>query len=201
MPNTARNHKQSLQALCSICLMKRADRQITEGQKLAAYKICQGFVVSDLMPSGICNSCRVFLGNPESKNSPKPPQRDYQSLLNELQSLPPLTRTNPVCLCSVCKKLRVSPGFTSQDKTTAGSASPKPLKRGRPRLKSPPRPITVCSTCMGEISRGIPHPYNKSTRRQNVDNMLSPKIKEQITSDTVKEKLNTSGLEVIFIYM
>ena len=190
MPNTARDHETSLKVLCGICLIKKADRQMNANQKLAALEIRPGFLDSDYMPSGICTSCRLYLGNSTSRATSGPPPCDYQALLRELECLPPRTRGNLVCMCTVCQRVRAGrPGLVMQEQIE----TPKLQKKGRPRTASPSVSKIICSSCMGEIKPGFPHPCNRSARRENVDRLLTPKIKEQITSDTLKQKLEASG--------
>ena len=109
--------------------------------------------------------------------------------------LGPKTRsTAPLpCCCSVCEvgRLKLAAYKEFKERVT------EPV--GRPYIDLPsaePEPIKVCSACLTNWGPGQQHNCNKSTKRENIEELVrknSPKTKGRIVSSQLKEVFTEQG--------
>ena len=181
MPHTFKSHAENLQKVCLVCL-GGADRQLTKNtEELFTAHLCPTYKeIAAFLPTGICNSHRAVLGDYDRRKNSLKGLPNFVQLAQEMKNLPPLTRGSSQCQCRIC--------------LTARSIQKIPLmpkaRRGRPSENADtdqPSTVTICSKCQSQIGKGIPHNCTRTSRRQNIQRVLSSKIKQQITSQTLRE--------------
>jgi hypothetical protein len=184
MPYTAKTHEENRQKVCAVCFKKSA-RPLNDKQKwFILNNLYARFKEQEhILPSGICNGCRMILSSREgAKPRPLPLRYNYEGLVQDLSNMPPLTRTHPSCTCEVCRVARAQfPQLGPQHQV--GSSRP-PVN-----LPSQDTATVLCSHCLSEVGKGKAHVCSKTTRLANIDNVFSPRTKDHITSSTLRQKL------------
>ena len=182
MPNFAKSHAENIGKVCLVCFGP-SDRPLSSGLKTKFTEfLCPNYdELAPFLPSGICNTHRVLLGDfPNRQQSIAGKELDYADLANEQRNLPPLTRSSKPCECRICHSAR--------------SKSKKPLlpkqNPGRPCPDLEPSTVTICTKCHTQIGKGLAHDCTRSNRRQNIEGSLTPRVKQQITSQTLKDLAN-----------
>ena len=112
-----------------------------------------------------------------------PPLLDYTTLV------PPAPTTRATasdsCSCQICEIARKSLNYVAYKADHSNKLGAPPLNP-----KSPPqKTLAVCSKCWGEIGKGIPHNCQKSTKRENISNIVkssSEKSRAKVASSTLK---------------
>ena len=102
MPSTrhAKTHEDHRRETCIICL-KRGDKQIND--KVKNY-ITENIYIDfethqHILPAGICGTCRTYV---YSKATKKIQPVDYDAIVQNLSSIPPLTRQSDKCTFFMC---------------------------------------------------------------------------------------------------
>ena len=155
MPRAKKFHADYLTEVCLIC-KRKASRPIEKEPK--AVEIVKSVLenydtVKHHIPSAICETCRRIRFTVDDLP-------DYEEWIKELSNLPPNTRANSTCTCSVCN--------IAKSKTK----NSKSKKRGHSQIReSTPPPSTSRQAKVNEIMQN----YSPTTRM-----MLSNEtIKEQ----------------------
>ena len=171
MPHTATDHNGFLKKICGCCTLKSGNIQkITESLlELIRRHHCPEYD-PEIMPSVICKTFEVSLrsidseGDSATKNLPT---IDYSVFV-----VPKNTRAtaSAPCQCQWCLIGRKNgKDYVKHQKEVKES-------RGRPRL-DPSKPtqveaIKVCTSCAGTIARGVAHHCNKTSRNENLGNLI-----------------------------
>ena len=122
--------------------------------------------------------------NPHNSKHKLPPLLNYEHL-----APPPVkTRTTSTegCKCPISL-------IAKQNLNYSAYADLQSNKVGAPQAKTLP----VCSKCWGEIGKGIPHNCQKSTKRDNLSNIVrntSGKSKSKVASSTLKSLAEEQGV-------
>ena len=196
MPYKSKTHDENRHKVCLICTGKgQGLRDIKESQiqLIADHVFGEYERYKDMLPCAICNSCRIMLysyKNPDETKRLKLPKTDYASLVNELENVRNVGRAcnnnKKACLCTICNKA------TSNLACIGNKLTKKRV--GRPSLNPEcERKVTgvikICTRCKGEIKRGKRHPCSKAAKLHNVQRLLSPRSKELVTSNVIKDKM------------
>ena len=182
MPNSAKSHAENIGKVCLVCF-GASDRPLSSGlkQKFTEFMCPNYDELAPFLPSGICNTHRALLGDfPNRKNSIAGKELDYVDLANEQKNLPPLTRSSKPCECRICHSARLK-----SKKSLLSKQDP-----GRPGADQGPSTITICTKCHTQVGKGLAHDCTRSNRRQNIEGSLTPRVKQQITSQTLKDLAN-----------
>ena len=183
MPKT---HLENMEKVCIVCF-GASDRPLTKGLKDKFKEhLCPRFwELAPFLPTGICSTHRVALGDyGNRKQSLTADLPDYEQLAQEQRNLPPLTRSSGQCECRICLLARTS--FNKR------GLMPK-KKPGRPATNAEcplPETITICTKCQSQVGKGLTHDCTRTTRRSNIQKSLTPRVKQQITSQTLKDLAN-----------
>ena len=116
----------------------------------------------------------------------------YESLVPP----PPLTRSSAdsPCMCTICEIARLK---CEDYKKYAGEQS-NPVGAPAKHPQSPPgQPITVCSKCLSLFAPGKSHICLKTTKRDNLSEMVrqsSDKSKSTVTVSTLKTMAEDQGV-------
>ena len=211
MPTFCKTHEDNRGKVCIICFGKGV-RPLTDNQKSLVQKhVFTGFEQHEgLLPKSICNNCRTILGALEGpKPRSLPPKYNYEKLIKDLLNVPPVIRSRSEepsrsedtnCSCEIC---RVGKSMLS----SFGAAHKLPAKpdRGKPTSTASASttpltatPVLLCNFCFSAIGKGQPHTCNRTTRLKNVESVLSPKTKDQLTSSIIRKKAQQkeSGAEL-----
>ena len=197
MPTFTKTHDQNRDKVCTICFSK-GSRRLTDTQKSFITKnIFPDYeAYKHILPVTICNNCRFILASWDGPNPRELPKGlNYEQIVLDLQNMAPLTRTQPDCQCIVCN-------IGKSNLASLGSQLNSGSKRGRPRIKPPSpqataMPLTICSYCQSEIGKGKAHRCTKTARLENVDKVLTPNIKDRLTSSNLRKKMeDKSGTDV-----
>ena len=201
MPLTiSKDHEANKGKVCAVCFGKSA-RPLTEGQLQSLKKIGPPAYQTDyqLLPTGICTTCRIYLASQGQEGS-KPLQfaSNLDQILQELKNIPPQTRSNPVCTCEICRIANAR--FENLGKEHAFLKKKKGMPSHSDWMKkdSPaPLNVQVCSWCFSEIGRGKPHNCTRTTRRENLLAKVSPIVSAQLSTHTIKQKVEETGCSTI----
>lgn len=179
MPYQAKSHEENMTKVCIVCF-GNSDRGLTTGlkEKFAQYLCPDYFTLSHFLPSGICATHRLLLGDFEKRNSSSE-WPDYHKLAMEQRNLAPLTRSSLHCECRICQIARAK---------SKGTLIPKP-KPGRPTSNYDSvqsTTVSICTKCQSQVGKGLSHDCNRTSRRQNIQRTLTPRLRAQITSQTLK---------------
>lgn len=197
MPNVPLTHVQHCTKLCVGCLRKVPLRQLSEVQKAAvARHIFDEYIkYFEILPHGICNTCRAYIGKPGTDTRFAVNSAKYKEVVDSFNMMPKATRSNPepdkACTCAFCALGR-----------TKFHQGPATSKRGRPRESSPnPREraeaTLMCSWCLQKVGPGIPHPCTRKERQANVNQVLTPKGKGQLASSHIRSLADASNTSEI----
>ena len=114
-----------------------------------------------------------------------PPLLDYQNLG------PPGPKTRATasdsCNCQVCLIARQNLDYAAYAASQSNPVGAPPVNP-----KSPPqKTLAVCSKCWGAVGKGIPHDCQKSSKVENITNIVKS------TSEKSRSKVTSSSLKVI----
>ena len=134
----------------------------------------------------------IFLfQNPHNSKHKLPPLLNYEHL-----APPPVktrTTSNESCKCTICLIAKQNLNYSAYADLHSNQVGAPPINP-----KSPPaKTLPVCSKCWGEIGKGIPHNCQKSTRRDNLSNIVrntSGKSKAKVASSTLKSLAEEQGV-------
>lgn len=148
--------------------------------------------VKAVLPSGICDGCRTKVASQTSQN-PRllPPRMNYKKLIDDLKSVPLPTRSSPSCPCPICTVVTSAKHHKKIDSAcTLYKVSSAPV-RGRPRETQPPGAGTsrTYNYCMSQVAKGKTHDCTRTKKFENIQNSLSPGMKEMLASSTIRVKL------------
>ena len=194
MPTSEPNHDRCRHLVCVVCLGKtlipykrnaepKRNRTITPKLKelIVEHVFDQYIENQDILPCALCDTCRIILrsrGNPDpSKWRPIRKQCDHAQLLVQLKSLSDDVKTSTNCTCDVCRTAK----FQGLRKKTVGRPSTS-AKKGLPVT------LPRCNICHGIRKRGLPHKCNEVEKYKNVQEMLSPKTQEHVSSTFIRQK-------------
>ena len=107
--------------------------------------------------------------NPHNSKHKLPPLLNYENL-----APPPVkTRTTSTecCKCPICLMAKQNLNYSAYADLHSNKVGAPPVNP-----KSPPaKTLPVCSKCCGEIGKGIPHNFQKSTKRDNLSTVIHSK--------------------------
>ena len=174
-------HEHSRRAVCGICFRKLKHHQKITPMLLAliqkhAYK--EYSLDDESLPLIVCKSCAKTLK--VCGNGRKLPDFDYGGLVKPI-SVNTRSGDNEKCNCSICEICRLN-GNQFQKHEKAQRHNP-----GRPtdRVAEESFPITHCSNCHTEVGPGKPHECNRTSRQENLVELVknhSEKTLQQVTS-------------------
>lgn len=177
-------HERSRGLICGVCFRKPKHSQRITSSVLAliqkhGYK---DYSVDDpSLPYIICKSCVTTLKVMDSDTpNRKVPYFDYGGLVK-----PILVNTRMAdsekCECTICKISRLNGNEFLKHKQTQRSNPGRPAEK----VQEISTPITQCSNCHSEIGRGKPHECTRTTRHDNLVDLLrnhSEKTQQQVAS-------------------
>jgi hypothetical protein len=198
MPHTQKTHDENRCRVCVICFRK-CDRLLTDKHKLyIIHNVFAKFKEEEhTLPTGICSSCRVKIISTEGTNPQiMPPRQNYEQIVSDLHNIPPATRSSPVCMCKICRIAQ---------STLPSIGSKLELSTSAPRGRPPSHPSTekitasskvLCSYCFSEVGKGKPHICSKRNRVSNIQDVLTPNTKDQLTSNSLRQKISDNDSSV-----
>ena len=194
MPTVEPNHEQCRHRVCVVCLEKAtkpygATKQFCTisprlKELLAVHVFDQYLENENILPCAICVTCRIILrsrSNPDpSKWRPILRKCDHAQLVAKLELLTEDVKTSTVCTCDICHKAKLT-GIVKK-KVGRPSTSEKKIK-----------PITLprCSKCHGIRKRGTSHKCNDVQKYKHIEELLSPKSQEHVSSTFIRQKSKT----------
>ena len=117
-------------------------------------------------PSVLCGSCYSTLNlmgkHGPDKTSKKLPDFDYSTFRKSTR----ITANSPHCLCKYCDVSRLSGGDYQSYCNSIRNKPGKPSE-GSSLFKTSPR-VRICSDCQTELRPGHAHKCNKTSRRENI---------------------------------
>ena len=184
MPKSALTHNQCRAKVCHFCSLKKGKRQMLVISNDPKSVILQRIrlVWPDYDPSdqtkanGLCKTCYNLLHKfaaGKIEKSKLPAYKDFS--IEVSNNLADLTDC-PCQLCEIAKSNEVG-----KDGNTV-----------RKDLHPPKKPSKVsqkhCLDCFQVTGRGIPHVCGSRAFKKNLDEIIPDKVKEIITSDTIRER-------------
>ena len=169
-----KTHEDYLKLVCFFCPQK-AQRVLNDSQKkFISSEIFEKFKSFEkVLMTGICNTCcrtvNDHIKSFPNKSSRKLPTQNYEKILDELQNLPKLTRSNPTCFCSICKIAKSGCILTQK--------SPKTIEK-------------KCPKCFAIVKKGKHKNCGRPERVNNLMTELTPKTRMQLCIETIKEQQN-----------
>lgn len=174
--NKKRSHDEARKVVCVLCFQKANNsRKISEKYSNLIKSFIPDFIINNgLYPSGLCATCRINLD--KGKKIKLADYDDKNLVKNENE--------NP-CDCDICA---VSKSNQHLYFKTQNLVKPK---KGRPRLSSPKKRLSLCSKCFTELHRGKAH---VCTVRSKVENVVrkSGEHHEQVASQILKDVTNST---------
>ena len=211
----ARTHEEARAVVCCVCGRKVVARKggfpcVSDRlANLVSKYVYENFSVQNSYhPTAICGTCRVTLGAFEKVNiainchlfwsvnkykhlfqNPNQSKYRFPPFLNYDNLAPPAPKTRATvsdsCNCQICSIARKTldySAFAALHSRKVGAPSTNP--------KSPPsKTLAVCSKCWGEIGKGKTHNCQKTTKRDNISNIVkntSGKSRANVASRTLK---------------
>ena len=189
-------HQKSRSLVCGVCFRKSKHIQkitpvfLTLIQK-HSYK---DYTLDDqALPNVLCKSCAKCLKVVDSeKPGRKLPVIDHSSLVKPV-TINTRLGDNETCHCTICDIARLNGHeFKSYQKTQG-------IILGRPAEKIPETQYTIskCSLCHSEIGRGKVHECTRTTRHDNLVDLVrshSEKTQEQVTSKLLDAIFEEKGV-------
>lgn len=167
-----KTHSDYLKEVCFFCPSK-APRRLTKAQKdyIAKYEFPDYYAFQEVFEGGVCeNHSRTLndLIKSGEKSTRKLPNLDYNAILDQLQKIPKVTRSNPVCLCFICKIAKVDCILPKK----------KPQKIEKKK----------CKNCYSTLEPEKRHDCNRTTRVNNLMQDVTPKTRMKLALETIKEE-------------
>ena len=185
MPNYRLNHDQCRHKVCVVCLGKAKGKITPRLKELIVNHVFDGYIWNmDHLPCAICDTCRISLGtcnNPDPrKRIPMPKKCDHVQLLHKIVTC---DITSTCCTCDICESAKAKGGSAANKSSTKQS-------RGRPSRTQTKKPVTMtlCSVCKGTRKRFVTHKCNEIEKYKNVQQLLSPKSQELVSSTFIRQK-------------
>lgn len=174
---TFRNHEEAKKVVCVLCFRKASNCRKMSQRLINLVKIFIIDYTSDHLsyPSGLCSTCKIKLDKGTVINNViNYEERQIEKNVNDMG----------MCVCDICAVARSNSYEYQKD------PSLKKNKAGRPSTSSPKKNMTVCSKCMSEVGKGVPH---VCTSRNKIENILkvSGNQKEQVASRVLADISNT----------
>lgn len=183
-----KNHNDCRKCVCLICFKKVKGLQIinkVQSDIIEKHIISGISLLDERLPIVLCVSCRIVVdkyNNDDFSLSLRDKIFDY----SKLKDTKPITRTSPAtCSCLVCSIVRSSAIGKVSDKKG------KTCQSQTSTLSAPPISIKICSACLTQIGRGMPHTCLTVDRYHNIKSFIetSPdKTDEKIVTSILKNK-------------
>ena len=187
MPHPTKTHEDNRLEVCLLCFGKtKTMRPITPGiRKVIEEHFLSGYDPDDSrLPLAVCNTCRLVLGEYDKGVFTRSITLFDYSKLGKLPP-PPSTRSSPVCECIVCEVARKK--GRSESKIGRQSLSDMSELNANTCMK-------ICGKCFSFLSRGKPHDCTQGSRLENLKQMSSGKLSEQMVASVLREKVRESSL-------
>ena len=144
----------------------------------------------------------VIFQNPDSDKTRKPP---VCPKFENLRGHHPTTRSgggNIVCDCTVCEIARINRppgqcGFLELPGKFQSLLFPDQVPADSNSKSGSKDVIRMCSKCLAQIGKGLPHLCSKSQMRENLAGIVkskSKKSKAKVTASSLKSVLDDQGL-------
>lgn len=174
-----KTHNENRLALCAFCFHK-GNQNLSIGQKeFIVHNIFKDFnKYEEYFPGSSCGTCRAKLAKIKKGGQQFQP-KNYEGLLAEQLSLPPKTRLNMDCDCSLCKESRTNVKTNPNVSKQPGAGRPAPAP-------APVRP--TCQFCYSDIHPGVSHQCSRTERVENLKEKLTPVTKQILASEIIKEQ-------------
>ena len=176
LASKARTHEECRLVICALCHQKKKGcvgvTEVTEKQiKNHVYPSYDRQVSS--FPGGLCSPCSQALRHAKTGHITKQQKQKWDNL--KWQDLATPSRTSP-CSCAMCCLAKYT--FSNVMKKPMVDITNKPLQpEKKPEIKK------MCTTCLKEVGRGIPHPCGHQERKKEMARLVteSPsKVLEQV---------------------
>ena len=167
-------HSDYLKLVCFFChkksIQKGRFRYLSAPQKkYIKNKLFPDFC-DKVMPSGCCAGCNAIISDLiySEKSTRVLPAQNYEETYRKLSAIPPLTRSNPNCVCFICA--------TAKDDCIKPKSKIKTVKYEK------------CDNCFAEKIPGKHKNCNRAERIKNLKKDITPRTRMQLALETIIEE-------------